>query len=140
MERNIRIVKRNIRIVKKNYIQIIDIITIMLIILYLQSLAAFIIEEYDVLHVYDFSSYIVSPDSYGAMKLILQLGYRDLYFWFSFVVYILNILIIIKKIKKIIHIKAFFKNSKDYFIITNLLFVFLKTCEYYIFLMYALRG
>jgi len=116
---------------KKYFIVIIDIVTIILIIFHTHSLLLMNIEKFSSYVNYRFVDYIFIHDIYGILKLFSLTEYRHLFFYFSTLIYILNISVINNKYRDIRKNNNIFNGRYKYTIIINILFVVFKTIEYY---------
>lgn len=122
--------RKVLKIMKRNILVIMDYITLILIIMHIHSLISFIIEDYSYLNNYDFFDYISFHDLYGVISILKNTVYRDLWILFSFIVYIINIVAVIVKIRDIFTKKQVFCSFKNFFIVLNILFIAFKTIEY----------
>ena len=117
---------------KKYFIVFIDIVTIILIIFHTHSLLLMNIEKFSSYVNYHFVDYIFIHDIYGILKLFSLTEYRHLFFYFSTLIYILNISVIYNKYRDIRKKNNIFSGKYKYTIIINLLFVVFKTLQYFI--------
>ena len=117
---------------KKYFIVLIDIVTIILIIFHTHSLLLMNIEKFSSYVNYHFVDYIFIHDIYGILKLFSLTEYRHLFFYFSTLIYILNISVIYNKYRDIRKKNNIFSGKYKYTIIINLLFVVFKTLQYFI--------
>jgi len=117
---------------KKYFIVIIDIVTIILIIFHTHSLLLMNIEKFSSYVNYRFVDYIFIHDINGILKLFSLTEYRHLFFYFSTLIYILNISVINNKYRDIRKKNNIFSGKYKYTIIINLLFVVFKTLQYFI--------
>lgn len=125
---------------KKQIIIIVDIITSMIIMLHIQSLICFIIEEFLHLYHYDIFEYIQFHRHRGILGFIELTSYTNVFFWFVFLIYILNIAVIQNQIKAIKKREKLFKSIYKYYIIVNLVFILFKSIEYSINLYTVMMG
>ncbi|SKC54713.1 hypothetical protein SAMN02745115_01415 [[Eubacterium] yurii] len=117
---------------KKYFIVFIDIVTIILIIFHTHSLLLMNIEKFSSYVNYRFVDYIFIHDIYGILKLFSLTEYRHLFFYFSTLIYILNISVINNKYRDIRKKNNIFSGKYKYTIIINILFVVFKTLQYFI--------
>ena len=117
---------------KKYFIVFIDIVTIILIIFHTHSLLLMNIEKFSSYVNYHFVDYIFIHEIYGILKLFSLTEYRHLFFYFSTLIYILNISVIYNKYRDIRKKNNIFSGKYKYTIIINLLFVVFKTLQYFI--------
>ena len=117
---------------KKYFIVFIDIVTIILIIFHTHSLLLMNIEKFSSYVNDRFVDYIFIHDIYGILKLFSLTEYRHLFFYFSTLIYILNISVIYNKYRDIRKKNNIFSGKYKYTIIINLLFVVFKTLQYFI--------
>ena len=117
---------------KKYFIVFIDIVTIILIIFHTHSLLLMNIEKFSSYVNYHFVDYIFIHEIYGILKLFSLTEYRHLFFYFSTLIYILNISVINNKYRDIRKKNNIFSGKYKYTIIINLLFVVFKTLQYFI--------
>ena len=117
---------------KKYFIVFIDIVTIILIIFHTHSLLLMNIEKFSSYVNYHFVDYIFIHDIYWILKLFSLTEYRHLFFYFSTLIYILNISVIYNKYRDIRKKNNIFSGKYKYTIIINLLFVVFKTLQYFI--------
>ena len=115
---------------KKYFIVIIDIVTFILIIFHTHSLLLMNIEKFSSYVSYRFGDYIFIHDVYGILKLFSLTEYRHLFFYFSTLIYILNISVIYNKYRDIRKKNNIFNGKYKYTIIINILFVVFKTLQY----------
>ena len=115
---------------KKYIIIAIDILTIVIIILHIQSLIYFITEEFSELHHYDIFEFIQFHRLFGAIKIIRLSDYYNLFLRYVFFVYLLNIVAIKNKIRYIKNNDISLQIWSKYTIILNITFITFKTTEY----------
>ena len=118
---------------KNKVIHFVDILTVIFLSIQIQSTIVFIEERFSYLQNYEWSDYFYLYRCCGITDTILSSSFEKLYCWIVFIIYFLSFYVIVVKIKDI-RKKELIHGACKWFIVTNILFVLLKTIEYYIYL------
>ena len=118
---------------KNKVIHFVDILTVIFLSIQIQSTIVFIEERFSYLQNYEWSDYFYLYRCCGITDTILSFSFEKLYYWIVFIVYFSSFYVIVVKIKDI-RKKELIHGACRWFIVTNILFVLLKTIEYYIYL------
>ena len=124
---------------KNKVIHFVDILTVILLVIDIQSKLMFTMEKWDRLQNYEWSDYFYLYRCCGITDTILSSSFEKLYCWIVFIIYFLSFYVIVVKIKDI-RKKELIHGCYRWFIVINILFMLLKTIEFYIHLGYIFRG
>ena len=124
---------------KNKVIHFVDILTVIILMIGLQSWIIFVKENFIYLQNYSWDSCILCYSVCGMLDMIRRSSYEYIYHGTVFVVYFASFYVIVVKLidlwkKELIH------RVYLWFIVTNILFVLLKTIEFYIHVGYIFRG
>ena len=114
---------------KKLLLFFIDILTAILLMIYIQSTVCFMIKEFSYLRAYPLRSYFSVYIFYGIVGVIERSPYCDIYPWIQFIVFCFNIYAAIVKLKDINN-KELVKGIYRYFLVFNVAFVVIKALEF----------
>ena len=114
---------------KKLLLFFIDILTAILLMIYIQSTVCFMIKEFSYLRAYPLRSYFSVYIFYGIVGVIERSPYCYIYPWIQFIVFCLNIYAAMVKLKDI-HNKELVKGIYRYFLVFNVAFVVIKALEF----------
>ena len=118
---------------KKGFLFVVDILSIILLMIQLESTIVFIMESSSYLQNFTWDDYFDLYSIFGISDMIRRSSYDQVYIWIVFIMYFLSFYVIVVKIKDI-RKKELIHGACRWFIVTNILFVLLKTIEYYIYL------
>ena len=118
---------------KKGFLFVVDILSIILLMIQLESTIVFIMESSSYLQYFPWDDYFDLYSIFGISDMIRRSSYDQVYIWIVFIIYFLSFYVIVVKIKDI-RKKELIHGACKWFIVTNILFVLLKTIEYYIYL------
>ena len=118
---------------KNKVIHFVDILTVIFLSIQIQSTIVFIEERFSYLQNYEWSDYFYLYRCCGITDTILSSSFEKLYCWIVCIMYFSSFYVIVVKIKDI-RKKELIHGACKWFIVTNILFVLLKTIEYYIYL------
>jgi len=118
---------------KNKVIHFVDILTVIFLSIQIQSTIVFIEERFSYLQNYEWSDYFYLYRCCGITDTILSSSFEKLYCWIVCIMYFSSFYVIVVKIKDI-RKKELIHGACRWFIVTNILFVLLKTIEYYIYL------
>lgn len=124
---------------KKKVMLLVDTLTVIFLSIQIQSTIVFIEERFSYLQNYEWSDYFYLYRCCGITDTILSSSFEKLYCWIVFIIYFLSFYVIVVKIKDIWK-KELIHGACRWFIVTNILFVLLKTIEFYIHVGYIFRG
>lgn len=116
---------------KKKIVIFIDILTVILLAIQIQSMLVFVSERFSILCNYSWDCYFVYYYGYGITHTILSSTFEKLYFWIVTITFFLNLYAIVVKLKDI-RKKELVRRIYRGFIVFNLIFVVLKALEFYI--------
>ena len=114
---------------KKLLLFFIDILTAILLMIYIQSTVCFMIKEFSYLRAYPLRSYFSVYIFYGIVGVIERSPYCYIYPWIQFIVFCFNIYAAMVKLKDI-HNKELVKGIYRYFLVFNVAFVVIKALEF----------
>ena len=118
---------------KKGFLFVVDILSIILLMIQLESTIVFIMESSSYLQNFTWDDYFDLYSIFGISDMIRRSSYDQVYIWIVFIMYFLSFYVIVVKIKDI-RKKELIHGACRWFIVTNIFFVLLKTIEFYIHL------
>ena len=118
---------------KKKVMLIVDTLIVIFLSIQIQSTIVFIMESSSYLQNFTWDDYFDLYSIFGISDMIRRSSYNQVYIWIVFIIYFLSFYVIVVKIKDI-RKKELIHGACKWFIVTNILFVLLKTIEYYIYL------
>ena len=124
---------------KKGFLFVVDILSIILLMIQLESTIVFIMESSSYLQNFTWDDYFDLYSIFGISDMIRRSSYDQVYIWIVCIIYFSSFYVIVVKIKDI-RKKELIHGACRWFIVTNILFVLLKTIEFYIHLGYIFRG
>ena len=124
---------------KKGFLFVVDILSIILLMIQLESTIVFIMESSSYLQNFTWDDYFDLYSIFGISDMIRRSSYDQVYIWIVFIIYFLSFYVIVVKIKDI-RKKELIHGAYRWFIVTNIFFMLLKTIEFYIHLGYIFRG
>ena len=124
---------------KKGFLFVVDILSIILLMIQLESTIVFIMERSSYLQNFTWDDYFDLYSIFGISDMIRRSSYDQVYIWIVCIIYFSSFYVIVVKIKDI-RKKELIHGACRWFIVTNILFVLLKTIEFYIHLGYIFRG
>ena len=119
---------------KKKFIIIVDIITLIVIILHIQSYILFIIEDFHYLKNYSIASIILSHKTYGLLGNANSELEKFRLMNMLFIIAICNIPVARHKIKAIKSNKVLIANWYKYTYIINIIFIVYQFIDYFIYI------
>ncbi len=122
---------------KKKIVIFIDILTVILLAIQIQSMLVFVLERFSILCNYPWNGYFVYYYGYGVTHVILASSFERLYFWIVTIIFFLNFYVIVVKLKDV-QKKELVKGIYRGFIIFNMAFVVLKVLEFWINIYYRM--
>ena len=124
---------------RKTKIIFFDILTVILLMIQLQSLVVYFVHSLSYSHDLTWTDYLSIYSLYGISYTIYHSSFIYIYILTLFITFFWNIYVITVKTKDI-RKKELIHGCYLWFIVTNILFVLLKTIEFYIHLGYIFRG
>lgn len=124
---------------KKKFIIIVDIITLIVIILHIQSYILFIMKRFDLLYNYNLYKFILYHGSYGVFGYINSELERFQLINILFIIAICNIPVARHKIKAIKSNEVLITSWYKYTYIVNIIFIVYQFIEYHIYI-YTVLG
>lgn len=124
---------------KKGFLFVVDILSIILLMIQLESTIVFIMESSSYLQNFTWDDYFDLYSIFGISDMIRRSSYDQVYIWIVFIIYFLSFYVIVVKIKDI-RKKELIHGAYRWVIVTNIFFMLLKTIEFYIHLGYIFRG
>ena len=118
---------------KKGFLFVVDILSIILLMIQLESTIVFIMESSSYLQNFTWDDYFDLYSIFGISDMIRRSSYDQVYIWIVCIIYFSSFYVIVVKIKDI-RKKELIHGACRWFIVTNILFVLLKTIKYYIYL------
>jgi len=118
---------------KKGFLFVVDILSIILLMIQLESTIVFIMESSSYLQNFTWDDYFDLYSIFGISDMIRRSSYDQVYIWIVCIIYFSSFYVIVVKIKDI-RKKELIHGCYLWFIVINILFVLLKTLEFYIHL------
>ena len=118
---------------KKKVMLIVDTLIVIFLSIQIQSTIVFIMESSSYLQNFTWDDYFDLYSIFGISDMIRRSSYDQVYIWIVCIIYFSSFYVIVVKIKDI-RKKELIHGACRWFIVTNILFVLLKTIEYYIYL------
>ncbi len=116
---------------KKKIVIFIDILTVILLAIQIQSMLVFALERFSRLYNYSWDYYLKMYVIAGIAHAISASSFEKLYFWIVTIIFFLNLYAIVVKLKDV-RKKELVRGIYRGFIVFNLIFVILKALEFYI--------
>ena len=118
---------------KKGFLFVVDILSIILLMIQLESTIVFIMESSSYLQNFTWDDYFDLYSIVGISDMIRRSSYDQVYIWIVCIIYFSSFYVIVVKIKDI-RKKELIHGCYRWFIVINILFMLLKTIEFYIHL------
>ena len=118
---------------KNKVIHFVDILTVIFLSIQIQSTIVFIMESSSYLQNFTWDDYFDLYSIVGISDMIRRSSYDQVYIWIVCIIYFSSFYVIVVKIKDI-RKKELIHGCYRWFIVINILFMLLKTIEFYIHL------
>ena len=118
---------------KKGFLFVVDILSIILLMIQLESTIVFIMESSSYLQNFTWDDYFDLYSIFGISDMIRRSSYDQVYIWIVCIIYFSSFYVIVVKIKDI-RKKELIHGCYRWFIVINIFFMLLKTIEFYIHL------